>query len=181
MNRSVAIGIKALAVLVLLSAALWVGSAAAQYPPPTGNLVLNTSSTSPPTGSTVSISATASDPTGTPISGLSCTFSIVSQPGAGAYIDPGPYVTDVYGIARTNLTVGDTAGTILVGCDCGQFSSVLSVAAGAEETAAAQLPATGTGLDGSDGWTVSTLALIFGVAAVAGLGVAWATRRWIRS
>ena len=53
-------------------------------------------------------------------------------------------------------------------------------AAGAEAEAA-QLPATGTGLDGNDGWAVSTLALIFGVAAVAGIGAAWATRRWVRS
>jgi hypothetical protein len=49
------------------------------------------------------------------------------------------------------------------------------------EAAAAQLPSTGTGLDGNDGWTASSLALIFGVAAVAGIGAVWATRRWARS
>lgn len=180
MIRNRAIGIKALAVLaLLLAASFWVGSAAAQYPPPTGNLVLDMSSTSPPTGSVLSITATASDPTGTPIAGLACTFEIVSQPGTDAYVDPGPVNTDANGVATTSLDVGSTSGTILVGSTCGEFSALVSVVAGAEAEAV-QLPSTGTGLDSNNGWSPTTLALILAVAAVAGVGAAWTARRWIR-
>ena len=180
MVRSIAIGFKVVAALaLLLTTALWGQSAAAQYPPPTGNLVLESSSTSPPTGSVLSITATASDPQGTPIAGLACTFKIVSQPGTDASVDPGPYTSDATGTATTALDVGSTAGTIVVGSTCGEFSALVSVVAGAE-TAAVQLPATGTGLDSNGGWGLSTLALILATAAVAGVGAAWAARRWVR-
>lgn len=181
MIRSVAIGFKALAVLaMLLTTPFWADSAAAQYPPPTGNLVLETTSTSPTTGSVLSVTATASDPTGTPIAGLACTFEIVSQPGTDASVDPGPVNTDANGIATTSLDVGSTTGTIVVGSTCGEFSALVSVVAGAEAEAV-ELPSTGTGLDSNGGWSPTTLALILAVAAVAGVGAAWTARRWIRS
>lgn len=181
MVRSLTIGFKAVAVLtLLLTTVLWADSAAAQYPPPTGNLVLEASSTSPPTGTAVSITATARDPSGVIVAGLSCTFAIVSQPGTGATVAPGPVISDVNGVAKTTLNVGGTAGTIVVRSTCGDFSALVSVVAGAE-AAAAQLPATGTGLDSSGTWALSTLALILGVATVAGAGAAWAARRWVRS
>ncbi len=181
MVRSITIGFKAVAVLaLLLTTALWADSAAAQYPPPTGNLVLEASSTSPSTGGAVSITATARDPNGAAVAGLACTFAIASQPGTSASVDPGPVMSDVNGAATTTLYVGDTPGTIVVDSKCGDLSALVSVVAGAE-AGAVQLPATGTGLDSSGTWSLSTLALILGVATVAGAGAAWAVRRWARS
>jgi hypothetical protein len=181
MVRSLTIGFKAVAVLaLLLTTAFWADSAAAQYPPPTGNLVLEASSTSPATGSVVTVNARATDPQGAPIAGVACTFEIVSQPGTDASIDQGPFYSDVNGIASTALTVGDVAGTIVVDSRCGDLSARVSVVAGAQAEAS-QLPSTGTGLDSTGGWGPSALALILGVAMIAGLGAAWTTRRWIRS
>ena len=171
MNRTmIVIGLAAL--LGTLSA---VGSheAGAQYPPPTGNLTLRAATTAPPLSSVLGISATARDQTGAAVAGISCTFQIISQPGADATVDGGPFVTDANGVASTTLDVGNTPGNIVVGANCGDLTSQVLVAAGGGAPAPA-LPATGQGPDGSakTGWLVWVL-----VAGLGALALATALRR----
>ena len=104
------------------------GTASAQYPPPTGSVSMSTSNATPAAGTSVSISTTVLNQFGSPAFGLSCTFQVLSQPGSSAVVDAGPKVTDDNGIAATTLNVGTTAGTIVVGANCGELSSQVSVA-----------------------------------------------------
>ena len=131
-----------LAAALLLAGTAW-GSARAQYPPPTGNVTLTSSITAPGVGGTTTISAQVRDVLGAAVGGLACTFNIVSQPGTDASVYPGPVYTDATGAATTTLQVGSTPGPIIVGSNCGELSSQVSVMAGG--AAQVQLPATGEG------------------------------------
>jgi hypothetical protein len=127
------------------------GSTAQAYPPPTGSVSMSTSSATPPAGTSVSISTTVLNQFGSPAFGLSCTFQVLSQPGTSAVVDAGPKVTDDNGIATTTLNVGTTAGTIVVGANCGDLSGQVLVAVQAGAPGAVpgavtlRLPPTGTG------------------------------------
>lgn len=170
----------ALAAGVLLVGMLGSAASAVQYPPPTGNVSLSASNATPAAGASISISATAVSQFGTPASGLSCTFQIVSQPGSSAFVDTDPKVTDADGMASTTLNVGTTAGMIVVGANCGELSSHVTVQVRANAPAAPaapiepaapaapaattlRLPPTGTGPEGStpDGlFLIATLGLL---------------------
>ena len=76
---------------------------------------MSVSSTTPATGTAVSVAVNVVNQLGIYVSGVPCTFQVLSQPGSGAVVDAGPKVTDVYGTAVSTLNVGTTPGTILVG------------------------------------------------------------------
>lgn len=107
--------------------------ASAQYPPAAGSVTVAAANASPTVGQTVSLAATVHDAGGAPMAGVSCSFSIGSQPGSDANVAPSNAVTDATGIATTGLNVGSTPGTITVEALCGELSTQISVAAGAAE------------------------------------------------
>ena len=142
---SLGVKLAGLAAGVLLVGML--GSTAQAYPPPTGSVSMGTSSATPSAGTSVSISTTVLNQFGSPAFGLSCTFQVLSQPGTSAVVDTSRKVTDDYGMATTTLNVGTTAGTIVIGANCGEMSGQVSVAvqAGAPGAVTLRLPPTGTG------------------------------------
>lgn len=161
----------------LLLAGTALGSARAQYPPPTGNVTLTSSITAPGLGGTTTVSALVRDVMGAAVGGLACTFNIVSQPGTDASVYSGPVYTDTTGMATTTLQVGSTPGPIIVGSSCGELSAQVSVVAG---TAEVQLPATGMGPADGDGSGLVGLWVLLG-ASVAALGVLLARDRMRRT
>jgi hypothetical protein len=174
-------------ILTLAVAALvgvWLSSlslspASAQYPPPTGSVVLAAGDASPTLGEAVSIAASVLDPDGAPVAGVSCSFSIASQPGTDAGLVSATAVSDTNGMATTELDVGSTAGPIVVEALCGELSGQISVVAGAAaevpvepaaaEVTASELPSAGFGpgegaASTSLFWVAPALALIAGSA-----------------
>jgi len=153
------------------------GSTAQAYPPPTGSVSMGTSSATPSAGTSVSISTTVLNQFGSPAFGLSCTFQVVSQPGTSAVVDTSPKVTDDYGIATTTLNVGTTAGTIVVGANCGEMSGQVSVTVqGAPGAVTFRLPATGSGPhEAAPIWLIILASGL--VCVVAGSGLRIAARR----
>jgi hypothetical protein len=121
------IGAKLTALAFGLLFAGMLGGTASAYPPPTGSLTMTASTTTTTVGGSVTLTSTVLSPSGLPVSGLSCTYSIVSQPGGDAAVDAGPKLTDANGIATTTLAVGSTAGVIVVGSDCGGVAGQISV------------------------------------------------------
>ena len=167
----------ALAVTVLLVGSLAAQKTAAQYPPATGSASMSVSSTTPATGSAVSVAVNVANQLGIYVSGVPCTFQVLSQPGSGAVVDAGPKVTDVYGTAVSTLNVGTTPGTIVVGANCGEFSSQVAVQAvgpavgPAPAGTAIRMPATGTGPTESQTYgTGLVVALLIGGLATLGVG-----------
>jgi hypothetical protein len=147
---SLAVRATALIALALVFAHVGLSGTAAQYPPPTGNIIMGASNATPTAGTSVSVSATVVNHTGTAMPDLSCTFQVLSQPGTDATVDAGPKTTDANGVATSTLNVGSTAGTIVVGVTCGELESQVAVVAGAAVApaepgapAAAALPPTG--------------------------------------
>jgi hypothetical protein len=88
---------------------------------------MSLSNTAPVTGTAVSISATVVNHRGAVVPGIECTFAVISQTGTGATVEAGPKITDANGVATTTLSTGTAAGTIVVGADCGELSSQVSV------------------------------------------------------
>jgi len=163
------------AVLALGALVVWMGhpgGAQAQYPPPTGSATLLASDATPAVGESVVLSVQILDPTGAPVAGESCSFAITQQPGTDAYVVAGSAMTDAAGAAQTTLNVGSTPGLIGVQAQCGEFSALTSVVAGAAAEAVA-LPATGDGSMASSGGSFLWLfALTAGVVlALAAVGV----------
>lgn len=165
MRSMVTAGILVALAASLLALPLFHGAARAQYPPPTGNVTLTAGTTTTTPGSSVPISATIRDQYGSVVAGVACTFSIISQPGTGASVVPGPFATDLNGVTRTTLSAGSTTGTIVVGALCGELSAQVSVVNAA---AAVGLPPTGTG-QAND--TPAGMTWVLGIAAGAALGI----------
>lgn len=160
------------AVLALGALVVWMGlpgGAQAQYPPPTGSVTLLASNATPAVGESVVLGVQIVGPTGAPVVGQSCSFAITQQPGTDAYVVAGPVITDSAGTAETTLNVGSTPGIIGVQAQCGEFSALTSVVAGAPQ--AVGLPATGDGSMASGGgsfpWTVAlAVGAVLALAAV---------------
>jgi hypothetical protein len=168
----------------------------AQYPP-TSAASVTVAAGNPNTtvGGSTSIATVVEDSTGSTVEGVTCAFTVVSQPGTGATVNPASDVTDENGVANTTLTVGSTAGSIVVESDCGDVSGQTTVVAGsaavppapaaapqvpaageAPESGASRLPTTGTGVADSNGLTALTLVLL-GAMALCGAGAIYAGRR----
>jgi hypothetical protein len=85
-------------------------------------------------------------------------------------------VTDVYGTAVSTLNVGTTPGTILVGANCGEFTSQVAVqavgpAVGPAPGVTVRMPATGTGPAESQPYGAGLVAaLLIGGLATLGVG-----------
>ncbi|MEX2159436.1 MAG: hypothetical protein WEB04_08540 [Dehalococcoidia bacterium] len=156
-----------LTALVLIVGGLGIGAysrADAQYPQPTGSVVLGVSDGLAAAGQEVVVTATAVDTNGDAVAGASCTFSIGEQPGTDASVEAGPFVTDSAGLVSTTLNAGSTEGDVVVqatcvpaGCEEGacELLAAATVVVGAAESPAAppaSLPDTGTGSgDGGNG------------------------------
>ncbi len=167
MRTIVTAGILAALVASLLALPLFHGAARAQYPPPTGNVTLATETTAATPGSTVPISATVRDQFGSVVAGTTCTFSVTSQPGTDATVLAGPFITDASGVARSNLNVGSTPGTIVIDCLCGELSAQATVV-NSTEAAAVGLPSTGAGQTDD---SPAAIAWALTIAAGAALGI----------
>ena len=159
--------------------------ALAQYPPVTGNVVLAAADATPDLGEEVTLTAAVLDENAEPLAGVECTFSIASQPGDDAAVDPGPLTTDTNGNVSTTLDTGSAEGTIVVEANCGELSAQVSLVAGAAEPPASQpgaeppasLPDTGSGAGSSSaGWPIWALMAGGVVAGLSGLAIA---RRWV--
>lgn len=166
---SISVKVVALAVVALALGTMTRG-ASAQYPPPTGGVSLEVSSSTATAGSSVAVSAKVIAPNGTAVSGISCTFAVVSQPGSDAAVNPGPFTSDANGVVTSSLAVGTTPGSIIVGVQCGELSSRVSVVV----SGAAQGTGTGTGADAGAVFLPSTgtgpmESAFFGVQAVIAL------------
>jgi hypothetical protein len=157
------------------------GGTASAYPPPTGSVSMSTSVLTPAPGSSVSISTTVLNQFGSPAFSLSCTFSIVSQPGTSAVVDAGPKMTDDNGVVTTNLNVGTTPGSVVVGANCGTLSGqvLVDVQAGAPGAVQLRLPATGTGPEAAPSGLMLLATLLAGslICVAAGTGLRIAARR----
>ena len=184
------INIAAWSVAAGLALGLGVGLASqawAQYPPPTGSVVLATESTTAQLGEEIDLSVTVQDETGASAAGVDCTFLITQQPGDDASVDAGPFTTDSEGNASTTLNSGSTEGIIVVEATCGELSAQVSVVAGDEAAPPASLPDAGddaappaslpdTGSEGKSNSINSTALVLITVGLVLGLGglaVAW--------
>ncbi len=92
------------------------------------------------------------------VAGVECTFSIHTQSGSDASVDPSLVTTDDEGKAATTLTVGSTVGTVELRAVCDGISQVVRV-----EVMPTTLPSTGTASNSSGGgsvvaWLVAVLA-----------------------
>ena len=121
---------------------------------PPGKLTLTIPDESLAPNDEVEVTATLVDDNGDPVVGVDCTFSIFSQPGDDATVDPGPVTTDADGKASTTLNVGSTPGIVEVQADCNGFSQLLDV------TVSPSLPATGAALEADGGFSVGLWAMI---------------------
>jgi hypothetical protein len=95
--------------------AVKVNSSSAQYGPPPGSAVCNTSVTITQPNSVVQITAIITDSSNVPLAGKTVDFQIVSQPG-GATLQVNQPVTNSNGQAFATLTTGPNAGSIVVSC-----------------------------------------------------------------
>lgn len=153
--------------------ALVQGVQAQTYPPPVGSLTVTASSTTPAAGATTTITATVLDNSGDPVDGAEVTFQIVSQPGSDAQWANGELettgTTDANGVATAVLSVGSTAGNIIVETVSGEKTSqvtlaVASEAGGLPETGGS--PSAGSGSGMPPAWQIAFMAL--GAAVLAG-------------
>ncbi len=161
-----------IAAAALLASAWGATAALAQYPPPTGNVTVTTSSATAPLGGTVTLTLTVKDVNGAPVANRACTLSIASQPGTGASVTPASATTNASGVVSANLSVGTTAGVVSVSANCGGVLGVASVNVGGVQTAPSSgvgLPATGTGINSSG---TSGITYVFIALAAAGVLIA---------
>ena len=138
------------ALVILAGAGLGIfapAAANAQYPPENVTLLVAAGDLNPTVGGTVAITASANDAAGQPIEGEDCIFTITSQPGTDASVDPETATTDAQGLATTTLHTGSTAGDISVETGCAGVTEVLTVVVGTSPPASEpeDLPSSGTG------------------------------------
>lgn len=152
--------------------------AQAPYPPPGAfSAICAVSPLTPVAGTSVTVTTTVLDADGQPVEGAQAIFTIVSQPGNDATIDPPSAVTDPTGTATATLSVGSTAGTIVVRSGAGD--ALCQATVGVSEVAGIvvmpQLPATGSGTVARDGgWNwlpIGVGALLVVLAGAYGLGI----------
>lgn len=127
----------------------------AEYPPNPTSAALAVDNVTPPTGGSASVAVSVLDASGAPVADVACNFSVVSQPGTDASVDPSSGTTNAQGVATTTLHAGSTPGSIVVTAQCGSAASTISVLAAAQAPAAPpasvpagpapQLPASGSG------------------------------------
>lgn len=161
---------------LLVAGALGVGMtvAIAQYPPPGGNLSIAPSDPSPVVNTQSSITVQLSSTDGTPASGVACTALVTAQPGSGAAVSPGNFVTDGSGSASLAFQSGDTAGSVTVSATCGQITSqTMLTVVGSSGGGAPLPPSTGQGmaaLDETGGLPFGWLAIAMAALVAGGYG-----------
>jgi len=168
----------------LAGATLWavgLNPASAQYPPEPHSIAVAASELNPAVGGAVSVAAAVTDATGEPLADVECSFTVASQPGSGARVDPQTASTNNDGVATTTLHVGSAAGTIVIEADCDGVSQTLTVTAEDEAAPPAsqpELPSAGLVADSSGGGP--NLLLIAGIVLMViagGSSVAFAARK----
>lgn len=169
---AIALGIIALLVALTIAG----GTASAQYPPPVGSVTTGLSDTTPATGSSVICTCTVLDTVGNPVAGEVCEFTIVSQPGADAYLSSATAITNDQGIATVTLFTGSIAGSIVVAAEARSIQSQATATAGAATPVAPTAPATPgaappTGAGQGDGGTPLALWIV-AIGAAGALGMA---------
>jgi hypothetical protein len=163
---------------LLVCAGGWLSTALAQYPPPAGTVTASAETDAAPTAASVEVACTVLDTAGSPVANETCTFTIVSQPGADASLGGASVtaLTDADGVATATLYTGSTPGIIVVEVDARGISSQVTVATGVElgtapptgsSGAPSQLPASGRGGVGGDGVPNWPLALALVATALA--------------
>jgi hypothetical protein len=134
------------------------------------------SDSTPAAGATTDVCCTALDENGDPIEGVTCTFTIVSQPGTDATLDTTTGVTDAQGKACAVLSAGSTPGEITVEVESGDITSQVKATVGEEVVVApppVAPPPTGAGAGGGGtGWQVWLIGISSVLAAAAAL-LAW--------
>ena len=103
------------AVTILGLLAWGAGTISAQYPPPTTSTECDTLTTAG-TNAVLPVTAEVVDAAGDPVEGALVSFEVLSQPGTSAFVDPASALTNVNGIATSQLHTGSALGTIEVGC-----------------------------------------------------------------
>jgi hypothetical protein len=141
-------------------------------PPPPGddNIVGEVSDPNPAPGDTVDVTVTVTDDAGNPRPGVSCTFSIITQPGDDASLGATEATTDENGQASVPLNVGSTPGTVEVQAECDGLTEVLAV-----EVGGIAAPETGTG--SGEGSTSSVALALMAALGLAGAACIVAARR----
>lgn len=164
----------------MLVAGVFASTALADYPPPSGSVTATLSDTTVAAGESVVVTAVVRDAESNPVAGALCTMSIASQPGSGAVITPDSATTDANGVITGTLTVGQTAGNVVVRVECPTgpgasevlTASVTSVVEGgaAEPPGSIVGPSTGAGgEEGGAGTSLVTPVTIGVLAAIASL------------
>ena len=164
----------------MLVAGVFASTALADYPPPSGNVAATLSATTVAAGQSVIVTAVVRDAESNPVAGAPCTMSIASQPGTGAVITPGSATTDANGVITGTLTVGLTAGNVVVRIECPTgpgaseilTATVTSVVEGgaAEPPGSIVSPPTGAGgEEGGAGTSLVTTVTVVALAAIASL------------
>lgn len=166
----------------MLVAGVFAGTVFADYPPPNGNVTATLSATTVAAGQSVVVTAVVRDAESNAVAGAPCTMSIASQPGSGASITPDSTATDANGVITGTLTVGLTAGNVVVRVECPTgpsasevlSASVTSVVEGgaaeppgsiAEPPGSIASPTTGTGGEASSSRTALVIAVTVVVLA----------------
>ena len=150
------------------------GDAGAQYPEPSGSVLLATASTAPDLGEEITITAAVLDEQGSAVAGAICTFQIAQQPGSDATVDGGPFVTNSAGNVSTTLYSGSTTGTVVVEAICDDLTAQVSMSVGAPAAPPGSLPQTGTGAEASgSGWSFWALIAAGLAIGLGGLALAW--------
>ena len=150
------------------------GNAWAQYPEPSGSVLLATASTTPDLGEEITITVAVLDEQGSAVAGAICTFQIAQQPGSDATVDGGPFVTNSAGNVSTTLHSGSTTGTVVVEAICDDLSAQVSMSVGAPAAPPASLPQTGTGPEASSNiWPFGALVAAGLAIGLGGLALAW--------
>lgn len=132
-------------------------------------------------GSTV-ITVNVVDAAGNPLADTDCTFSIKSQPGDDASVDPATGKTDADGNVSTTLHVGSSEGTVTVKVTCGAATTTVSVSAVAGATTGpasppASLPSTGAGAGEQNGGLNLPVAAALVLAGLTLMGVGLVAQR----
>ena len=167
-------------VAAVMGIASRVGTASAQYPPPTGSCVLTVSATTINVNGTVEVVVTVLDVNGKPAAGVPIDLVVSRQPGTDASISGNASATDSNGQVRGTLNVGTASGTVTVTASTADVSCAGTVVVGQEAVLGqVVLPNTGGG-SGSAGDASGVLAaFLLGAAGLASVaaGANWRRRR----
>ena len=73
------------------------------------------------------MTVTIHDDGGNAVPGVSCAFTVLSEPGTDASVGSQPLKTDASGQVTATLHTGSSAGTVKVSAQCGAVTQVLDV------------------------------------------------------